>query len=140
LTLFLFLNILGLCIGFISALFFSSGALSMSPSKIQRIATSYWDANQHWGDSLADQRSDYIVGAFLLLLSFTAQLLANIVSPTAEPAVLQPLGCAVAEIAAALTMLLMSSIILRNLIAKRTKSQVRKIQAEAIAAEKRRKS
>lgn len=130
-----FLNIIGLCVGFISAIFFSIGALTMTPSKIQKVAASYWDTNQHWGDSIADQRADYIVGALLLLLSFFSQLLANLVPPTAEPSLLQPFGCATAEIVAALTLLLVCSVFLRNAIAKSTKSQVRQLQAEVMAAQ-----
>lgn len=134
-TLAIFLNILGLFLGFVSAIFFAVGALTMTPAKIQKVAASYWDANQHWGDSIADQRADYIVGALLLLLSFSVQLAANLVPSAFEPSLLQPLGCAIAEIVAALALLLVCSVLLRNGIAKLTKSQVRQIQAAVIAAQ-----
>jgi protein-S-isoprenylcysteine O-methyltransferase Ste14 len=134
-TLAIFLNIIGLCLGFVSAIFFAIGALTMTPAKIQKVAASYWDANQHWGDSIADQRADYIVGALLLLLAFLSQLLATLVHSTFEPSLLQPFGYAIAEIAAALALLFVCSVLLRNAIAKSTKSQVRQIQAAAIAAQ-----
>jgi hypothetical protein len=134
-TLAAFLNVIGLCIGFMSAIFFAVGALTMTPTKILKVAASYWDANQHWGDSIADQRADYIVGALLLLLSFSSQLLANLVPPTAEPSLLQPFGCATAEIVAALALLLVCSVFFRNAFAKSTKSQVRQLQAEVMAAQ-----
>lgn len=129
-TLSTFLNIFGLCIGFISAIFFAIGALTMTPTKIQRVAATYWNSNQHWGDSIADQRADYIVGAVLLLLSFASQLAANLVPPSFEPSLLQPFEFAIAKIAAALASLLVFAVALRHAIAKLTKSQVRLIQEE----------
>ncbi len=111
------------------------GALAMTPTKIQRIACSYWDANQHWGDSLAEQRADYIVGAVLLLLSFSLQLVGSLVPSTIEPAFLQPLGYIIVAIAAPVVVLLIGAVILRNLIATKTKGRVRGIQAEVFAAE-----
>ena len=134
-TLSIFLNIFGLCIGFISAIFFAIGALAMTPAKIQRVAATYWDSNQHWGDSIADQRADYIVGALLLLLSFASQLAANLIPSTFEPSLLQLFRCSIAAIAAALALLLMSSVLLRSAIAKSTKSQVRKMQLAVLATQ-----
>lgn len=134
-TLAVFLNVIGLCLGFVSAIFFAIGALTMTPAKIQKVAATYWDANQHWGDSIADQRADYIVGALLLLLSFFSQLSATLVPSAFEPSLLQPFGCAIAEIVAALTLLLVCSVLLRNAIAKSTKLQVRQMQAEIQAAQ-----
>ena len=129
-----FLNILGACLGFISALFFAFGALMMTAEKINIIAATYWNANQHWGDSIADQRADYIAGALLLLLSFSSQLAANLVPSTLQPSLLQPLGCAIAEIVAVVLALLVSTVLLRNAVAKTTKTEVRRLQAEKIAA------
>lgn len=134
-TLSTFLNILGACVGFISAIFFSVGAMTMTPEKIFRVAASYWDANQHWGDSIADQRADYIAGGLLLLLAFSAQLSANLVPSTAEPSLLQPFGCAIAEILAVLVLLLVCSALLRNAIAKSTRQKMRQLQAEELAAQ-----
>lgn len=105
-----YLNILGACLGFISAMFFAIGALGMHPQNILKISTSYWDANQHWADSIADQRADYIAGALLLILSFSSQLAANLVPSDAAPSFLQPLGCAIAEIIAVVSFLLICSV------------------------------
>ena len=129
-----FLNILGACIGFMSASFFAFGALVMSAEKISAISATYWDANQHWGDSIAEQRADYIAGALLLLLSFASQLAANLVPPTSAPSPLQPFGFAIAEIAAVVAVLLASAILLRGAVAKTTKQRVRKLQVQDIAA------
>ncbi|TRZ92075.1 MAG: hypothetical protein D4R84_13045 [Rhodocyclaceae bacterium] len=130
-----FLNILGACVGFLSAIFFSIGAMIMTPMNIHKIAASYWDANQHWGDCISEQRADYIAGGLLLLLSFLLQLSANLVQPTAEPYLIEPLGCAVAEIATAVSFLLICSLLLRNAVAKNTKQQVRQLQMEELAAQ-----
>jgi hypothetical protein len=124
-----FLNILGSCIGFMSAVFFSIGAMMITPAKIERVAATHWDTNQHWGDSIAEQRADYIVGGLLLLLSFSLQLSANLVSSTTESSLLQPFGCTIAEIVAAFVFLLVCSVLLRGAIAKSTKYKVRQIQA-----------
>ncbi len=130
-----FLNIIGASLGFLSAMFFAIGALGMHPQKIMQISSSYWDANQHWGDSIAEQRADYIAGALLLLLSFSSQLAANLVQPDTAPSLLQPRGCAIAEIVAVVLVLLVSTGLLRNAVAKSTKRKVRQLQAEKLAAQ-----
>lgn len=130
-----FLNVLGACIGFMSAVFFSIGAMMMSPTNIHKIAATYWDANQHWGDSIANQRADYIAGGLLLLLSFSFQLSASLVPSSIEPSLLQPFGCAISEIVAVTAFLLVCSVLLRNAIAKSTKQTVRQMQAEELAAQ-----
>ncbi len=130
-----FLNILAACLGFITALFFAVGAIGMHPRNISKISTSYWDANQHWADSIADQRAEYIAGALLLVLSFSLQLAANLVPSDAAPSLLQPLGCAISEIVVVTTVLLVCSVLLRGAIAKTTKQKVRQLQAEKQAAE-----
>ena len=131
-----FLNVLGLSVGAMSALFFAAGALFVSTKDLYEITSGAWDVERHvWGDSIADQRADYIVGALLLLLSFASQLAANLVPSTFEPSPLQPFGCAIAEIAAALALLLVCSVLLRSAIAKSTKSQVRQMQSAVIAAQ-----
>ncbi|MEI6302803.1 MAG: hypothetical protein WCR74_15275 [Betaproteobacteria bacterium] len=130
-----YLNILGACLGFISAMFFAIGALGMHPQNILKISTSYWDANQHWADSIADQRADYIVGALLLILSFSSQLAANLVPSDAAPSFLQPLGYAIAEIIAVVSFLLICSVLLRAAVAKTTRQKVQQLQKEKLAAE-----
>lgn len=130
-----FLNILGACIGFMSALFFAFGALMMTAEKINTIAATYWDANQHWGDSIAEQRADYIAGALLLLLSFSLQLAANLVHPAFALSLLHPFGWALAEIGFVVVLLLMSSVLLRNFVAKATKEKVHRLIASDMAVQ-----
>ena len=131
-----FLNILGACIGFMSASFFAYGALTMTAEKINIIAATYWDANQHWGDSIAEQRADYIAGALLLLLSFSSQLAANLVPSASAPSLLQPFGCAIAEIVAVVVALLVCSALLRNFVAKSTIRRVRQLQEAELEADR----
>jgi hypothetical protein len=128
-----FINILAACIGFMASIFFAIGAMSMTPVKIFNIAASYWDANLPWGDSIADQRADYITGGLLLVMSFSLQLAANLVPPTSEPSLLQPYGCAIAEIAAAFALLLVCSVLLRCAIAKKTRIKVRQLVSEMLS-------
>ncbi|MDP2760706.1 MAG: hypothetical protein Q8O64_09955 [Sideroxyarcus sp.] len=128
-----FLNIAASCVGFMASAFFAVGAMTMTPPKIFNISATYWDSNQPWGDSIADQRADYITGGLLLLLSFSLQLSASLVPSTLEPSLLQPFGCAIAEIVAAIALLLVCSVLFRNALAKSTKTQVHQLQAEDIA-------
>lgn len=132
-----FLNILGSCIGFMSALFFAIGALFTSPKDIFNTASMRWDINQYWADSIADQRADYITGALLLVLSFSLLLSANLIPATLQPSLLQQPGCVVAEIVAVLAFLLLCSVLFRVSVSKSTKRQVHKLQEEQEAQEKR---
>lgn len=118
-----------------SAVFFSVGAILVTPMNIFKISTSYWDSNEHWADSIAEQRADYIAGGLLLLLSFFLQLLAILVHSTTAPSLLQPFGCAIAEIVAAVALLLGCFVLLRNAISKTTKTKVRQLQQERLEAE-----
>lgn len=95
----------------------------------------YWDANKLLGDSIAEQRADYIAGALLLLVSFSLQLVATLVPPNTAPSLLQPVGCAIAEIVAVLVLLLAVSVLLRNYVAKSTKEKVHQLIAADLAAQ-----
>lgn len=133
-TLSTFLNILGSCIGFMSAVFFSIGALFASPKDIYETTSMKWDVNQHWADSIAEQRADYIAGGLLLLLSFSLQLSANLVPLAAQPSPLQHFGYDIAEIVAVIAFLLVCSVLFRNANAKTTKEKLRQWRIEELAA------
>jgi hypothetical protein len=128
-----FLNILSSCIGLMSAMFFAVGAITMHPQKIFSVAATYWDANQLWGDSIAEQRADYISGALLLLVSFALQLAATLVPAGTAPPLLQPVGYAIAGIVAVLAALLALAVLLRNFVAKSTKEKVHRLIAADLA-------
>lgn len=128
-----FLSILAACVGFLSAAFFSVGVLQMKTQDIANLATMFWDANQHLADSIVSQRADYTIGTLLLVLSFSLQLAANLVPSTLQPSLLQPVGCAVAEILALLAYLILLSVLFRNAVKKSTKSSVDILLAKAIA-------
>lgn len=100
----------------------------MSPLKINKVASTYWNTNKHWADSLADQRADYIVGGVLLCLSFSFQFAATLIPSTIQPDFLQHCGCAIAEILGGISLLLISSVFLRIAIAKSAKRRIRQIQ------------
>ena len=131
-----FLSILSACLGFIAAMYFAAGMLRMSAEDVWRTVRSHWDINEHQLRSVSAQRADYIVGATFLLLSFSAQLSANLAPSSLEPSFLQPFGCAVAEIVAALALLLVLSTTVRGSILQSTVTRVLQLQAEAEATEK----
>ena len=125
-----FLNVFGLSVGAMSALFFAAGALFVSTEDLYEITSGAWDVERHrWGDSIAGQRADYIAGALLLLVSFGFQLAANLVPVDAAPSLFQPLGCAIAEIVAGVSLLLVCSVFLRNANAHATREKLRKMRA-----------
>jgi len=128
----IFLSIFAASVGFIASGFFAIGAMTMTPVKIFEISSTYWDANRHWGDSIADQRADYIVGGLFLLLSFSLQLSAMLVPSSIQPSLLQPFGCAIAEIGAGLALILVVALWLRHAIAKSTKRKVHQLQDKEI--------
>lgn len=130
-----FLNIFSACIGFVAAMYFAAGMLRMSAEDVWRTVRSHWDINEHLLRSVAAQRAEYIVGATYLLLSFSLQLSANLVPSALEPSFLQPFGCAVAEILAALALLLVLSTTARGSILQSTVTKVLQLQAEAEAKE-----
>ena len=129
-----FLSVLGLSVGAMSALFFAAGALFVSTEDLYEITSGAWDVERHvWGDSIADQRANYIVGALLLLLSFGLQLAATLIPSCGSPSPFQPLYYAIAEIVAALVLVLGCSLFFRASHARTTKKQLRTMRAEAMA-------
>ena len=81
-----FFSVLGLSVGAMSALFFAAGALFVSTKDLYEITSGAWDVERHlWGDSIADQRANYIAGALLLLLSFGLQLAATLTPSCEQP-------------------------------------------------------
>jgi len=129
-----FLNVLGLSIGAMSAMFFAAGALFVSTEDLYEITSGAWDVERHvWGDSIAGQRADYIAGALLLLVSFVLQLSATLVPADPAPSPFQPTGCAIAEIVSALVAVLVCSLFLRNAHAHATRSKLRKLRAEEMS-------
>lgn len=128
-----FLTVLGAGVGFLAAAFFAWGVLLSSDRDLYEITSMKWDINQHWADSIAEQRADYKVGALLLLLSFFLQLAANLIPPSAAPLPFQPFGYALAEIVAVVACLLACSLWRRNANANATKELLRKWRAAELA-------
>ncbi|MDC8445499.1 MAG: hypothetical protein R3E36_03675 [Nitrosomonas sp.] len=69
-------------VGFASAIFFCIGNASNTSEKILIQATPFWDFSEPLASSLAAQRSEYVVGALLLLASFVLQIAAALMSST----------------------------------------------------------
>jgi len=67
------LDLAASCLGFFSALFFCIGILHFTPARAEEIATKMWGQGNAIAEEMLRQKSDFIVGAFLLLLSFLVQ-------------------------------------------------------------------
>lgn len=132
-TLAQFLTVLGATVGFMAAAFFAWGVLRSSDKDLYEITSMKWDINQHWADSIAEQRADYKVGALLFLLSFASQLAANLVPPTSAPSLLQPFAYAIVEIVVVVALLLACSVWRRNISASTTKDLLRTWRAKELA-------
>jgi len=62
------------CLGFLAALCFCIGSLTLSASQIRQLAATKYNWNPHIGQSLAGQKAEYVTGALLLAVSFLLQL------------------------------------------------------------------
>jgi hypothetical protein len=71
------LDLAATCLGLFSALFFCIGILHLKPSRTEEIATKMWSKGQAIAEEMLLQKSDFIFGAFLLLLSFLVQFVAK---------------------------------------------------------------
>lgn len=69
------LDLAASCLGFFSALFFCVGILHFTPSRAEEIATLFWGKGDAIAKEMLLQKSDFIIGAFLLMLSFFVQFL-----------------------------------------------------------------
>ena len=116
-----FLTVLGSGIGCGTEPFFAWAVLRSSDKYLYEITSMKRDVNQHWADSIAEQRADCKVGALLLLLSFFLQLAADLIPSNATPSLFQPFGDALAEIVVVLAALLACSLWWRNVNASATK-------------------
>lgn len=81
------LNIAAISVGFVAAVCFCIGAATSDAKQISGIASTYWDFNESLARSLAAQRAQYVVGALLLVASFSLQAAADLVGQS-NPAVL----------------------------------------------------
>ena len=125
-----FLNILGLSCGLLAGIFFAFGMVRMTTEDIYFSTHMQWDLNEHLVHSIASQRAEYIIGALLLLLSFSLQLSAILIPSTYKPSLIQPLGCAVSEILVLMLGTLVCSVLVRNTLSKTTKEKVLQLQKE----------
>ena len=75
------LLITSLTIGFCAAVFFCVGNVTNSSQKIIIQATPFWDFSRPVASALAAQKAQYMVGAILLIISFSLQLVVLKVPP-----------------------------------------------------------
>ena len=116
-----FLSTISAVLGCMAALFFAWGTWRSSNKDLYEITSMKWDVNQHWSDSIAEQRADYKVGVIFLLASFGLQVVANLIPSDGPQLLVQPLYCALAEIFAGTACLVLWAVLYRNGNAKRTK-------------------
>lgn len=125
-----FLNLIAASLGFFAACFFVVGIAHLRAADIKRIASSGWGGfSQPLADSFATQRAEYLAGSILLVLSFMAQLAANLINPELKPAALSAMEQAVGLIGAIVLVLLLLAIALRYGVARCTKTRVRLLVA-----------
>ena len=74
------LNIAAISIGFVAAVCFCIGAATSDAKQISGISGTYWAFNKSLARSLAAQRAQYVVGAVLLVISFSLQAAAVLAS------------------------------------------------------------
>lgn len=132
------MNIIGASIGFIAAIFFAVGAATMSPKDVYNTVVMRRDINQHWYESVSNQRAEYIVGSTLLFLAYIFQLASNFIPTEWSPYLLQSFACAVSLCCAAVTLLLIVALLARHAIAKSCGKQVRELWEQEIAASQQR--
>jgi hypothetical protein len=114
-----FLSALAACAGFFAACFYAAGAALLTPGKILEVASTHWDANPAWADSLAAQRADYVAGSLLLVVSFALQIAAVFTTST------RTVACGVGWLLGASLVLLLAAVTLRVSVANRTKATIR---------------
>lgn len=129
-----FLSIVAACVGFVSALFFAKGTILMTEKDINKVASSGWGGfSRGMADSITAQRADYTAGALLLVLSFSLQIVANLVPPALQPELLKPLGplgCAVALIFVLLACAVLLGLAIRRFFLRARSPQPQQVEQE----------
>lgn len=85
----LVLTLVAASVGFVSAVLFCIGGILNTSNKILLQSTPYWDFSEPVASSLAAQRSQYVIGALLLVIAFLLQVAAALACAT-TPAALPP--------------------------------------------------
>lgn len=122
-------------IGFISALMFCIGSVLNFPRQILEQATPFWDFSEPVARSLAAQRSQYLVGALLLVVAFAIQITAALASPSNQ--ITLPIGMEKWYWLVVVTLLPtgLAAIVLAKLIYRTTVAQVLALAGEQRRAE-----
>ena len=96
------IELAALLLGLFSALFFCIGILHLKPDRVEEIATRMWGKGVAIAEEMITQKSDFIAGAFLLVLSFFMQFIVKAIpEPFAQVAVQNATHGAVVSVAIA---------------------------------------
>ena len=124
-------------IGFVSAVFLCIGSTINTSVKILDQSTPYWDFSKPVASSLAAQRSQYVVGALLLLIAFLLQVAAALASSTTPSSLPLWLHTWRAIVLAVLVSTAPVAGVLSALIYKTTMSKVLRLEAARREEDKR---
>jgi hypothetical protein len=123
------LNILSACTGLIAGGFFAYGALSVRVDEIAKMADTVIGGSLDLAKSFAAQRSQYIVGALFLALTFLLQLAVNVIPPELQRLQLLDVRYSVALLAClALVSFLAGVLVCRGLCAAACQSLERRLR------------
>ncbi len=67
------LQLCSACIGALGSIFFTMGVVRQDAAAMAKLSGTYWTANPHMISMLAEQRADYIIGAFMIAAAFVLQ-------------------------------------------------------------------
>jgi len=130
-----FLSLLAASIGFLSALFFILGPIDLKIKDIISIASSaYGGFSRAFANSLAAQRADYIIGALLLVLTFSLQIAANLIPASLQAGIFLSFDNGIYVIVLLTCALLLIALAFRAAFAKSTRKRIRQeLEARNIA-------
>lgn len=75
------INLIAATVGFVAAVFFCIGNVLNTSKSIMLQSGTYWDFSEPVARSLAAQRTQYVVGALLLIGAFLLQIIGALASP-----------------------------------------------------------
>ena len=120
-----FLSLLAASTGFVSALFFVLGPIDFKIKDIVSIASSaYGGFSRAFANSLAAQRADYIVGALLLVLTFSLQIAANLIPISLQAGTFLSFDNGIYAIVFLTCALLLIALAFRAVLAKSTRKKI----------------
>ena len=127
-----FLNFIAATGGFAAAMFFCKGTVSLSNRAVFDLAGTYWKFNRSLADALVSQRAEYVAGAILLVISFAAQLAANLIPGDSQSPLFCSVPWAVASLAIAILVLVALALMLRAALIRRSQRDIARLLSDTI--------